>query len=106
MKLTYNKKLEIERNGKEALAYVESTTELSFSEFDNGNYRVGSNGVEYGILLTNINSDGMVVVTWVPKPAYDNYAKETRFKYDATDNRDNTVPFLTWLNEIKEDLGL
>ncbi len=106
MKLTFEQKLEIESNGRAALSYVQSTTDLVFEEFDNGNYRFNSNGIRYGSLLTAIREDGWVVITWVPEAAYDNYAKETRFKYDATDGVDDIIPFLSWLNGIKSSLGL
>ncbi len=60
-----------------------------------------------GRLIGDINKKkGLVYVTWRPAPAKKNYAPRRGFKYDATDEQDDTLNFISWILGIKNELEI
>ncbi len=106
--MTYKEIRQVEINGKAALAYIEKTTSLVFSERDNSNFIMSHpERGKLGYLFTDINKEtGHVTVKWKPDTSQDNYSKPSKFTYDALDGIDDSLPFVSWITEIKEDLGL
>ncbi len=60
-----------------------------------------------GRLLADIDKKkGMVYITWRPAVTKKNFAPRRGFSYDATDDKDDTLDFISWILQIKRELEI
>ncbi len=110
-KITTSEVKQIVSRGNQLLGFVASEVGgISFEPMNHGlsDFKVFDlEGTLQGRVFGKVDKNtGMVYVSWRPDPSKRNFAPKRSFKYDATDEVEDTLDFISWILSIKNDLEL
>ncbi len=109
--ITTSEVKQIIARGNELLDFVTSEVGgISFEPINSGlsDFRIYSESKELqGRIYGDVDKKkGLVYISWRPVSSKKNFAPRRNFKYDATDDKDDTLDFISWILQIKRELEL